>query len=227
MRLPLNPTVPPSDLLKEGWSVHIRKWKFHLALTALFLPLIMASRGWWIPEVAWGLVAKPAAFKPDMILVDNLVTDYKLFEKARNLRKLETATTVLVPVRASDRDPDKPDPMGFQIARVMIRQARLQPCRILPFREVEPFTLNLARQVGEFLKSHPDIHSVLVVTQACRSRRTQLVYGKVLGKLGAKVSTYPVWNSDRAGNWAATWHGRQEVLLQYIKLIYYELYLYR
>ncbi|MGC9195912.1 MAG: hypothetical protein ACP5IL_10715 [Syntrophobacteraceae bacterium] len=46
----------------------------------------------------------------------------------------------------------------MQIAQIMIRQARLQPCRILAFRQVEPFTLNVARQVGGFVKSHPDIH---------------------------------------------------------------------
>jgi hypothetical protein len=201
-------------------------WKLRLGLAALLVLLAVATRGGWIPAIARGLVAQPGPCRPDVIVVDNLVSDYMLFKKAGALGKLEGARMVLVPVRSSGKDPDKPDAVTGEIAAVMVRQARLQPCRFLPFREVEPFTLNVARQVGRFIRAHPDIHSVMVVTQALRSRRTRLVYGRVLGKLGVAVCTYPVWGTRRPEAWAATWHGRQEVVLQYLKLFYYELLLF-
>ncbi len=175
-----------------------------------------------IPAVGRGLVSDSGPRKPDLIVVDNLVSDYSLFEKAAALRRLYGAKMVVVFVRSSDKDPLKPDLVAGEIAEVMIRQARLQPCRLLLFRQVEPFTLNVARGLGRFIESHPGIHWVLIVTEALRSRRTRLVYGRVLGKLGVAAGTYPVWAGRGPQNWAATWHGRQDVLLQYMKLVYYE-----
>ena len=201
-------------------------WKLRLVLAALLVLLVAATRGWWGPAIGGGLVANSGPCKPDLIVVDNLVSDYELFEKAAALGKLAGPVMVLVPVRSSENDPEKPDPLKGEIVEVMIRQARLQSCTLLPFRLIEPFTLNVARQVGGFVKSHPEIHSVLVVTQALRSRRTRLVYARVLGKLGVAVYTSPVWKDGRPEAWNSTWHGRQDVMLQYLKLIYYELLLF-
>lgn len=216
----------------RGWAVYRTTtykttWKLRLMLAALLVLATFATRGWWIGAAGRGLVSEPGPCKPDVILVDNLVSDYKLFEKAGALMKLNSARMALVPVRSSDKDPGKPDLLAGEITQIMIRQARLPRCRLLPFRQVEPFTLSVARRVGRFVESHRDIHSVLIVTEALRSRRTMLVYGRVLGKLGVAACTYPVWEAGRPGGWAATWHGRQEVVLQYLKLIYYEFLLFR
>jgi hypothetical protein len=173
--------------------------------------------------MGWGLVTDSGPCKPDLILIDNLEPDYLLFEKAEELRKHDRAAMVLVPVVASGRDPEKPGLVPRGVAEVMIRVARLESTELLPFREIEPMTLNAARQVGEFLKSRPNIRSVLVVTDGFRSRRTQLVYSRVLGKSGVVVYTFPVWGTQRPENWATTWHGRQEVMLQYLKLLYYKI----
>lgn len=215
-----------------GWAlyrttIYKTTWKLRLVVAALFFLIAVATRGWWLPAIGRGLVSEPGACKPDMIVVDNLVSDYTLFKEAGALEKLNGRAMVLVPVRSSDHDPGRPDPVTGEIVGVMIGQARLQSWRLLPFRLVEPFTLNVARQVGRFIEGHRNIHSVLVVTLALRSRRTRLVYGRVLGKLGVAVSTYPVWGSAGREAWAATWHGRQEVVLQYLKLMYYELLLLR
>ena len=221
--------VEPANWLRWAvcrTTVYKTTWKLRLGLAALLFALIVATRGWWVPAIGRGLVSEAGSCKPEAILVDNLVTDYSLFEKAGELRKPGDARMVLVPVRSSEKDPDKPDLLASEIAEVMIRRARLQPCRLLPFRAVEPFTLNVARQVGRFIQSHPDIHSVMVVTEALRSRRTLLVYGPVLGKLGVSACTYPVWGARRPEAWAATWHGRQDVLLQYLKLFYYRFLLF-
>ncbi len=217
--------VEPANWLRWAvyrTTVYKTTWKLRFVLAALLFLLLAVTRGWWIPAIGRGLVSEAGSCKPDAILVDNLVSDYSLFEKAGELRKPGDPRMVLVPVRSSDTDPDKPDPLAREIAEAMIRQARLQPCQLLPFRGVEPFTLNVALQVGRFIKSRPDIHSIMVVTEAFRSRRTLLVYGRVLGKLGVSGCTYPVWGARQPETWAATWHGRQDVLLQYLKLVYYE-----
>ncbi len=201
-------------------------WKLRLLLSALLLGLIFLARAWWIPAIGRGLVSEPGPGKPDLILVDNLVSDDRLFKKAGELLKGDGVKMVLVPVRCSNRDPDEPDRMAGEITRIMIRDARLPSCRLLPFRQAEPFTLHVARRVGRFIGSQRDIHSVLIVTEGFRSKRTRLVYGRVLGKFGVSVCTYPVWGSRGPESWAKTWHGRQEVLLQYLKLFYYEFLLF-
>lgn len=217
--------VPPPG--RFGWAVYRTTtwkttWKLRLLVSALLLGLFFFTRAWWIPAIGRGLVSEPGPGKPDLILVDNLVSDYKLFKKAGELMKDDGVRMVLVPVRSSHWDPDEPDRMAGEITQIMIRDARLPACRLLPFRQAEPFTLHVARRVGRFLQSHRDIHSVLIVTEGFRSRRTRLVYGRVLGKFGVTVCTYPVWGSRGPKSWAKTWHGRQEVVLQYLKLLYYE-----
>jgi hypothetical protein len=102
----------------------------------------------------------------------------------------------------------------------------LGPVELLPIREIEPITLNAALQVGDFLQSYPNIRSVLVVTDGFRSRRTQMIYNHVLGKLGVEVHTCPVWGTKRPENWTATWHGIQTVVLQYLKLCYYAIFIF-
>jgi hypothetical protein len=200
-------------------------WKLRIGLLALFLIVAASTRGWWIPALGWGLVSDSGPCKPDLILVDNLEPDYLAFEKAAELERIDGARMVLVPVTADGRDSKKPGLVASGVADVMIRAARLQSTEILPFRQIEPLTLNTARQVAAFLKPRRDIRSVLVVTDGFRSRRTQMIYSSVFSKIGISTYTCPVWGTKHPDNWAATWHGRQEVLLQYLKLFYYEIIL--
>jgi hypothetical protein len=201
-------------------------WKLRLGLLGSLLILVVFTRGSWVPAIGWGLVRDSGPCKPDLILIDNLEPDYLLFEKAEELRRIDGAGMVLVPVKASGEHPGKPDRVPGEVAGVMIRVSRLQSTEILPIAEIEPITLNAARQVGEFLRSKPGIRSVLVVTDGFRSRRTYLTYSHVLGKLGVVVYTFPVWGIERPENWATTWHGRQKVGLQYLKLLYYYIFVF-
>jgi len=196
-------------------------WKLRLAILSLVLILAMTTRGWWGPAIGWGLVTDSGFCEPDLILIDNLDIDYLLFEKAEELMKHCGAATVLVPVTASGQDPERPGLVPRGIAEVMIRVAHLESTELLPIREIEPITLNAARQVGEFLKSRPDVHSVLIVTGGFKSKRMQLIFSSVLGQMGVVAYCFPVWGTKRPENWTASWHGVQEVLLQYLKLAYY------
>lgn len=209
-------------LLVYRATVYKTTWTLRIGLLAIFLALAVSTRGWWVPALGWGLVSRSGPCKPDLIVVDNLEPSYLDFEKAAELEKIDGAKIVLVPVTAATPASNRPGLVSGGVAEVMIRAARLQSTVILPFREIEPYTLNAARQVAAFLKARSDIHSVLVVTEGFRSRRTQLVYSRVLGKIGVAVDTYPVWGTKRPETWAATWHGREEVFLQYLKLFYYK-----
>ena len=198
-------------------------WKLRLGLLGFLLILVVPTRGSWVPAIGWGLVRDSGPCKPDLILIDNLESDYLLFEKAEELQRIDGPGMVLVPVKASGEDPGKPDRVPGKIAEVMIRVSRLQSAEILPFAEIEPVALNAALQVGEFLRSKPNIRSVLVVTDGFRSRRTYLIYSHVLGELRVVVYTLPAWGIERPENWATTWHGRQKVVLQYLRLLYYSI----
>jgi hypothetical protein len=204
-------------------TVYRTTWKLRLGVVGLLVILGAATRAWWVPAIGWGLVTDSGPCKPDLIVVDNLDRDYLVFEKAGELKKIDGARVVLVPVKAYGDDSREPDLVPREIAKVMIRAARLQSPVLLPIREVEPITLHAALQVRRFVKSKPAIRSVLVVTDGFRSRRTQLIYSHVLGKMGVAVFTCPVWGAQRPENWASTWHGRQTVFLQYLKLSYYKI----
>jgi hypothetical protein len=94
---------------------------------------------------------------------------------------------------------------------------------MIPIREVEPISLNAAYDIRDFLaKEH--ITSVAIVTPGCRSRRSALIYQRVLGDAGISPSCVPVFDQRTAENWTDTWHGVQDVTEQFLKLQYYRFY---
>ncbi len=84
------------------------------------------------------------------------------------------------------RGTQEPNDVALGIAEVMARIARVGAIEIVPIREVEPITLNAARDVQRFLERE-HIRSVIVVTPLFRSRRSALVYGATLGRAGIAV----------------------------------------
>ena len=113
--------------------------------------------------------------------------------------------------------------MALGIAQVMARISRVGEIEIIPTREVEPITLNAARDVQRFLERE-HIRSVIVVTPLFRSRRSALVYAATLGRAGITVRCEPVQGSRGVNNWSRSWHGIQDVVEQWLKLRYYRLY---
>jgi hypothetical protein len=113
--------------------------------------------------------------------------------------------------------------VALGIAQVMATISRVGETEIIPTREVEPITLNAARDVQRFLERE-HIRSVIVVTPLFRSRRSALVYGATLGRAGIAVRCQPVQGSRGVNTWTRSWHGIQDVLEQWVKLQYYRLY---
>jgi hypothetical protein len=198
-------------------------WKLRFFVSVLLLALPVVTRGWWAPSIGSSLVSNNGFEKPDLILIDNLDTDYLLFEKARDLRREGVGAPILVPVTAAANDPGQTNLVSQEIAQVLIRVARLDTVEFIPTRQIEPITLNVARQVGDFLKG-TNIKTVLILTSGFKSKRIHLIFKKVLAEVGIDAYCLPVWGTHRPDNWAESWHGIQEVFLQYVKLGFYRLW---
>ncbi len=220
----------PERLSTSGWTRHLfyraehtrTTWKLRLGLLTLVILALSLTSGWWTVAIARGLVCDASVAPSDAILVENFDPDYLLFERARQLRRAGLASRVLVPV-ATDPGTSEPNDVAMGIVQVMATIARTGPVEMVPTRQVEPITLNAARDLQRFLERE-HIRSVIVVTPLFRSRRSALVYGATLGRAGIAVRIEPVEGSRGVTTWTRTWHGVQEVLEQWLKLQYYRYY---
>ncbi len=203
-------------------SEHLRTtWRFRLGLAAAIVLAAWLTSGWWTVAVASSLVCETNAAPSDAILIENFDPDYLLFERATALKKQGLAPRVLVPVRAAA--PSVPNLVGLGTAHVMANVAHLDGVDIVPFNEVEPISLNAARDILRFLRQER-IRSVIVVAPNFRSRRSALIYAATLGRAGITVTCEPVQGVAGVTSWTASLHGIQNVVEQWIKLQYYRLY---
>lgn len=196
-------------------------WTFRLGLMGCFVALIWLTRGFWVPAIGHSLVCKAEIGPADALLVENFDPNYLVFERAEALYREGLASRVLVPTSSfADGTESR---VAKEIVELMVRLARLEKAETIPVREVEPYSLNAASQIREALTKE-NIRSVAVVTPGFRSRRSALVYRAVLGQAGIAVSCVPVFGRRTPETWASTWHGIQEVTEQFLKLLYYRLY---
>ena len=188
--------------------------------------LLAAGTGrWWLRWAAESLVEAGPAGVTEAIVVENLEDEYLLFERAGRLVRRGAAERVVVTLFAPPEDlvhPAGSVPVGF--LQVMCRVSGIRDPEVLPIEEQEPITLNVARQVRDYLVGH-DIRSVRVVTSGFRSERTFLIYRSVLEPAGIAFAIEPVFSRNLTPeNWTERWHGIQEVGLQFVKLWYYRVF---
>jgi hypothetical protein len=197
-------------------------WAFRLAIVVVLIAsTVITSRLWtrWLGE---SLVCQKEVRPADAILLDNLEMDYYLFPEARTLKRSGVSARVLVPTIAF-LDLNGPS-MSKDFVEVMARIARLGDVETIPVWEVEPISLNVAEQVGDFIKAN-HIESVMLVTPGFRSLRSYWTYDRVFKRQGVSLSCVPVFGPRTPANWSHTWHGVQEILLQFVKLQYYRLWI--
>ncbi len=197
-------------------------WALRFGLLAIVSAGLWLTSVWWTAAIGRSLVCDTSPGPSDALLVENFDPDYLLFERACQFRRAGLAARVLVPVSA-DTDAQEPSDVSLGIAEVMATISRIGPIEIVPIREVEPISMNAARDVQRFLERE-HIRSVTVVTPLFRSRRSALVYGATLGRVGITVRCEPVQGSRGVNTWTRSWHGIQEVVQQWLKLQYYRLY---
>jgi len=188
----------------------------------LLIVLILSgygTRAFWLRGFANSLVCNGTAEKSDVILIENLDTDYLLFQRAAQLRQSGMGKRVLVPV-ATGADCNKPELVDLKIAELMCELARITDPVIMPVEKKEPITLRLARQVAVRLQAD-GVRSVIIVTAGFRSHRAYMVYRKVLSPLGIRFSCLAVFGGHRPDNWTESLHSIEEVLEQFVKLQYY------
>jgi hypothetical protein len=198
-------------------------WIFRLSVLMLAAVMCSSTRGLWIPAVGRSLVCTEEVGPSDAILVENFDPHYVVFERAAGLQEAGFSARVLIPVEASRRDPREASAVDRGVAELMARMARVRNPEILPVRgDTEPISLNSALGIRDFL-ARGRLTSVIVVAPAFRSRRSSLVYRAVLEPAGVRVYCVPVFGQHTLRNWTDTWHGIQDVTLQFIKLQFYRL----
>ena len=203
---------------------HVRTtWKFRFGLVSLVILLTWATSGWWTAAIARSLICDRSVAPSDAILIENFDPGYLLFERARQLRNAGLAPRVLVPVVTGDASGEA-NSVARSIADMMATLSRVGPVEIIPVRQVEPISLNAARDVLRFSQQQ-GIRSVIVVSPLFRSRRSELVYRATLGKAGVTVRCDVVEGTRDATTWTDTWHGIQNASEQWLKLQYYRLYI--
>ena len=197
-------------------------WKFR----ALFLTVIgvgvWLTSGWWTVAVARSLVCESNAASSDVILIENLDPDYLPFEEATRLRRAGLASRVIIPIKF-DAKTLQPNMVSLGTANLMASIAHLGSFEIVPMKEIEPISLNVARDVLRFAQRE-NVRSVLVVSPYFRSRRTSIIYTATLGPAGISVRCNPVRGSQGDAIWIRSGHGIQNVAEQWLKLQYYRFY---
>jgi hypothetical protein len=217
---------------KSGWQrlFFYRKeslrttWTLRLSVVLFLVLGVWATRSFWTLKPGQSLVCQEQFGHSDALLLENFDPDYLVFERAAALQRKGIAEKAFIPVVAGDSEMLNTVWAGF--AEVMIRIAHLTNTEVIPVVETEPISLNAADQIRDFLvKEH--ISSVIVVTPGFRSRRSLLVYSTVLSHAGVAVGCVPVFGLNSVNNWTSTWHGVQDVALQFLKLQYYRFYVLR
>jgi hypothetical protein len=197
-------------------------WKLRLALLVLIALSVYGTGSFWLPLIGKSLICDSRPKSVDVIVIDNLESDYLAFELAGQFVAEGLGQHVLVPVQVGRNGRD-PNLISRRFVEVMSEVAGLGSPEMVGVRHTEPFSLNVARQVRERLREN-SIESILVVSPLFRSKRTGLIYQSVFGPLGIQVYCVPTRQSRNASNWWKTSHGVQNVVLEFMKLQYYRFF---
>jgi hypothetical protein len=197
-------------------------WKLRLLVVVVLAGIVVVPYGFWAKKIGQSLVCKEQIDPSDALLLENFDINPLIFERAAALQRAGVASRAFVPTGA-DTDLNE---VSRQFVEVLAHAARLEKFETIPIQQKEPISLNAAEQIRDFLnKEH--IKSVAVVTPGFRSRRSEMVYKAVLEPAGIRVGCLAVFGTKTPLNWASSWHGVQEVVLQFLKLQYYRFHVLR
>src|SRR5205814_4947380 len=143
------------------------------------------------------------------LIVENFDPEYPLFEEAARFQR-QGVRRILVPVPASHEGVG-PNLVAARITELLANMARVHDVELVAFPEAEPIVWNAAYRMRGFLQAQ-HIRSVAVVVPAFRSRRSALVFGRVLGGSGSLVACVWVLGNIVRSAGAGTWHGVKSVM---------------
>ena len=170
-------------------------WKLRIGICSVLILFLLLTGRYWMIAIGHSLVYQDELARSDIILIVDFDFDYLLFEAAAELQSKDFAPRVLVTGWTRGNRPS-PDAWVRQIIHVISSAARVQNLEIIGVREIEPITFNVAKQVGDALRSE-DVRSMIVVSQAFRSKRTSDIYRKVFEPLGVQIYCSPVFGMSR------------------------------
>lgn len=198
-------------------------WRWRLAVPLSVVLAVALTRGLWLPSIGQSLVCPVDVAFGDVLLLENFDPDYRLFERAAMLQREGRPARVLVPTRTSSPDSNEPNLVDKGIVELMAGLARVRNLEIVPIKEIEPYSLNAARQIRDYLiREH--VRSILVLSPAFRSKRSALIYRAILGPAGIQAHCLAVSGHHTPENWTVSWHGIQTVTEQFVKLQFYRFY---
>lgn len=209
----------------KGWilkkkHVTVTTWKFRLLIFLVTISLLSLTYPAWLVAIGGSLLHEEKLQPAEVILLENFGTDYAVFETAQGLVQAGYSSRVLVPVRA-EAETAKAGAAQKGFVEVMSRVAGIETWEILPVQHIEPVSLNVARQIADFLERN-GIRSVLVVSPGFRSARSYLVYDTVFTPRGIRVQCLAAPTAGAAADsWWHTWHGVQDTCLELAKFLYY------
>jgi hypothetical protein len=189
------------------------------AAVAACATVAYAARGVWLDWIGRSLVCTQGALSAEAILLDNFANDYVLFRRAAQIERAGLTRRVLVPVTSPDGEDEAV--AANEVANAFARVAGLSSWEpIVVNGGKEPISLNAAYRVRDFLlREH--IGSVTLISPTFRSRRSALIYQTVLDGSGITFACRPVFGNAGLDTWTGTWHGIENVALQFLKLQYY------
>lgn len=208
--------ITRKEVIKTTWA-----FKATAIVALIVLPYLMEPV--WARAVGESLVCRQSGHvdRTDAILVDDFDNDYLLYESARHFQEAGLSSTVIAPV--SLFADGSVSPVSEAMVDILARLARVQHVRKVPVTIVEPISLNAAFDIRHFVEQN-GIRSVMVVTPAFRSGRSMMIYRAVLEPAGVSAHCAPVFDGRTQDNWTRTWHGIQDVTLQFVKFQYYRWY---
>ncbi len=211
----------------RGWIVKRKvvrttTWRFRLLVVGALALLLYGTHALWLTAVAGSLVHTEKLEAADVLLLENFDTHYLVFEKAAELLHSGCAPRVLVPVLVQ-RIGEEANSVDRGFVEVMCKVAGINDYEIVPVKPREPISLNTARQIAGYLTKE-GIKSVIVVSPKFRSARSYLVYDTVFTPRGIHVQCQAAGGEKTPRNWWHTWHGIQDVGLEFAKLLYYRVW---
>jgi len=197
-------------------------WIFKATLIVALVLVVYLTKPLWARAVAEGLVCEQTDHlqRADAVLIDFFDTDYSLFGRARQLQEAGFGSRAVVP--ASLGPTGSISTVSEAVIDALARLAQVRNLTMVPASNVEPISLNTASHFRQFAKEN-GIASVIVVTPAFRSKRSMMIYAAVLNPVGVSTQCVPVFGRS-VDDWTHTWHGIQDVALQFAKHQYYRWY---
>jgi hypothetical protein len=197
-------------------------WAFKAALIVALVLVVYLTKSFWAPAVAESLVCEHTEHlrRADAVLIDFFDTDYSLFGEGRKLQEAGLGARAIAPVSIGPTG--LPSTVSEAVIDALARLAQVRNLTMVPASNVEPISLITAFHIRQFVEEN-GITSVTVVTPAFRSKRSMMIYAAVLNPARVSTQCAPVFGRSTQ-DWTRTWHGVQDVALQFGKLQYYRWY---